>query len=290
MSSDLDTTRIVRSWLRTDEHESAARVLDEVLAALDTTPQRRSWWPAWRFAHMNSFAKLAIATAAVVAIAVIGYSLLPARDQADVGGPAASPSPSLSPSPAPAAFPPAGVLAIGQRHSITLEGRRVTFTVPTTDWVSNGSYSIDKAAGIGPDGAGFIFWVDTPDRVFRDPCKQAMGPPIGTSIADLAAGVASVPGVEVVDGPTDATVGGHAAKRIVITIPEDIGCAATDFHLWTSPDDDIGRYASALASTIRTWIIDVDGTSVWFDAETYAGAGPKPGQEIQQIVDSMQFE
>ena len=50
MSTDRDTTRIVRSWLQTDEHESADRVLDAVLDQLDTTPQRRAtWWPARRF-------------------------------------------------------------------------------------------------------------------------------------------------------------------------------------------------------------------------------------------------
>ena len=37
MSAERDTTRIVRSWLRTDEHESADRVLDTVL----TLPVRR---------------------------------------------------------------------------------------------------------------------------------------------------------------------------------------------------------------------------------------------------------
>ena len=41
MSTDRDTTRIVRSWLQTDEHESADRVLDAVLDQLDATPQRR---------------------------------------------------------------------------------------------------------------------------------------------------------------------------------------------------------------------------------------------------------
>ena len=41
MSTDRDTTRIVRSWLGTDEHESADRVLDAVLDQLDATPQRR---------------------------------------------------------------------------------------------------------------------------------------------------------------------------------------------------------------------------------------------------------
>ena len=49
MSTDRDTTRIVRSWLQTDEYESADHVLDAVLDRLDTTPQRRStWWPARR--------------------------------------------------------------------------------------------------------------------------------------------------------------------------------------------------------------------------------------------------
>ena len=294
MSTDLDTTRIVRSWLRTDEHERADRVLENVLALLDATPQRSAWWPARRFVDMNGLAKFAIAAAAVVAIAVIGYTLLPARDQGGVGGPAASPSPSVSPSPVAsptaAAFPPAGALAMGQRHSIMLEGRWLTFTVPTADWVSNGSFGIDKAAGIGPGGAGFIFWVDTPVGIYREPCQQATAPAIGTSIPELAAAVGSVPGVEVVEGPRDVTVGGYAAKRVVITIPEDIGCPATKFHLWYAPGDDFGRYATQVGMTIRTWIIDVEGTPVWFDAETYEGAGPGPGQEIQRIVDSMQFE
>lgn len=54
MSADRDVTRIVRSWLREERHEDAGRVLDMVLAELDTTPQRRSWWPARRFPIMNS--------------------------------------------------------------------------------------------------------------------------------------------------------------------------------------------------------------------------------------------
>ena len=64
MATERDVTRIVQSWLRTDEHESADRVLDNVLALLDATPQRRSWWPARRFADMNITAKLATAAAA----------------------------------------------------------------------------------------------------------------------------------------------------------------------------------------------------------------------------------
>jgi len=29
---------------------------------------------------------------------------------------------------------------------------------------------------------------------------------------------------------------------------------------------------------------------VWIDGETYNGAGSKPGREIQQVIDSIQFE
>ena len=41
-------TRTVLSWLREDAHENAERVLLRALDEVDTTPQRRSRWPAWR--------------------------------------------------------------------------------------------------------------------------------------------------------------------------------------------------------------------------------------------------
>ena len=71
MSTDRDTTRIVRSWLRTAEHESADRVLGTVLDRLDATPQRRAtWWPARRLPELNNTAKLVLGAAAVVVAAL----------------------------------------------------------------------------------------------------------------------------------------------------------------------------------------------------------------------------
>ena len=43
MSQKRDVTRIFRSWIREDQHESADRILGVVLDLLDATPQRRSW-------------------------------------------------------------------------------------------------------------------------------------------------------------------------------------------------------------------------------------------------------
>jgi hypothetical protein len=76
MSTDRDVTRIVRSWLHEDAHEDADRVLNLVLDEIDTTPQRSPSWLARRFPPMNSTMRIALAVAAVVAIAVVGVSLL----------------------------------------------------------------------------------------------------------------------------------------------------------------------------------------------------------------------
>jgi hypothetical protein len=296
MSAERDTTRIVRSWLRTDEHESADRVLDNVLALLDATPQHRSWRPVRRIADMNLFAKLATVAATVLVVVVVGMNLFPRGSSGPVSpGPTTTPSPTPSPSPSPSpsptepAFVPAGKLAVGQRHAVTVEGIRMTFTVPSADWVSNGEWGIDLPPPADAKGAGLIMWPDTPVGVFADPCSSTKGPDLGTSIPDLAAAVASIPGTDLVSGPTDVTVGGHPAKKIVIRVREDIGCEPNQFYLWYAPRPDYARFATLKGTTYRTWIIDVDGTPVWIDAETFKGASPDPGRQVQQVIDSIQF-
>ena len=75
MSTDRDTTRIVRSWLQTDEHESADRVLDAVLDRLDETPQRRATSrPAQ--VDMSLTLRYGIAAAVIAVAAAVGFSLL----------------------------------------------------------------------------------------------------------------------------------------------------------------------------------------------------------------------
>jgi hypothetical protein len=296
VSARPDLERVVTDWL----HDAALtagsdRVLSAALVRVASVGQQRI--PRLpRVSVMNSRANVLVAAAAVVAVAVavIGLTvLLPRAD--DAGGPSMSPTPAPSatprPSPSPApAFPPAGALAVGVRHAIELEGVSITFTVPTDDWVSNGSFGIDKTAGVGPEGAGLILWTDTPVGVFTDPCTRSAAPDIGTSIVLLADAVANMPGTDLVSAPRDVTVGGRGAREVSIRIREDIACDPTDFYLWHAPVADLARSATAVGSTIRTWIVDLDGTTIWIDSETYAGAGPEPGQQVQQIVDSIEYE
>ena len=95
MSHERDVTRLFRSWVREDQHESADRILGVVLDRLDTTPQRRSWGPAWRSNSMNSYAKLIVAAAAVLVVAVVGYQLMP-RNGGVGSEPTVAPSPTAS--------------------------------------------------------------------------------------------------------------------------------------------------------------------------------------------------
>jgi Tol biopolymer transport system component len=100
VSTDRDLTNFVRSWLHTDQHESADRVLSAVFDRLETTPQRRPLWRAWRSNLMNGTFKLVAAGTAAVLVAAIGLGIY--LKQPNVG-PTSSPPPGTagdSPSPA----------------------------------------------------------------------------------------------------------------------------------------------------------------------------------------------
>jgi Tol biopolymer transport system component len=105
MTTERDAARAVRSWLQTDEHESAERVLGLVLDSLDATPQRRPRW-RWPSARaMNGTFRLAAATTAAVVVIALGGAIYFSHPALT---PAASPSPSASPfatDPAAAASP-----------------------------------------------------------------------------------------------------------------------------------------------------------------------------------------
>ena len=169
MSTDRDATRIVRSWLRTDEHESADRVLDTVLALLDATPQRRAWWPARRIADMNTFAKLAIgprppswsSRSSGSASCRAGSGRGAPRGRLTLADPFTLAECGRRTAGAVDHLPAAGPLAAG-RHTLTEDGTVFSIQVPA-GWSSSGP----NCSGCAPDGG----WLERGPEGSGDPAS-----------------------------------------------------------------------------------------------------------------------
>ena len=297
MSTDRDTTRIVRSWLRTDEHESADRVLDAVLDRIDTTPQRRiTWWPARRLFHMNKSLTFGVAAAAVLIVAILGYNfLVPAGPR--IGGPTETPTPTAS----PAAFhegslaagtyvmtPFAGTTAMGVcvpeapacSESPADDPIRVTLTVPD-------GYTGPRGPLIwGPDGdTGLV--ILRGGGLYSDPCHTTPPPDIavGPSVDDFANAIADHPVLDAT-APVDVTLAGYSGKYMDLQLPADVsGCP--DEAFWPFEP---GIYAQGSSHRWHLWILDVDGVRVVIQSMDYASTSAEQQAELQAIVNSIQID
>ncbi|MGH2455242.1 MAG: hypothetical protein ACRDHD_03170 [Candidatus Limnocylindria bacterium] len=281
MSTDRDTTRIVRSWLDEGVTQLPDRVLDAVLDRVPATPQRRAtWWPAWRSPFMNT-ARIALATAAVVASAVIGYQLLGGPGVGN-SQPTATPSPSVSPSPTPQ--PWADPIRVG-RNEATIRGIRFSFRIPSDSSVGSGGWVRTQYDGMinkFPPG-NWIGFLNSFDSVASDPCAGTTTP-VGPSVADMADALTTIPGTEA-EAPVDATIGGRPAKLVTLTINDDIDCAPSSFWIY-GPDS---AYPNSVNSTIRVWVFELDGTRYTIHSNQ-EGSDAEQAQEITEIVESIQVE
>jgi hypothetical protein len=191
-------------------------VLVSILDAIDDTPQRRGLILApWRFRHMNTFAKAAIAAVVVIAIGAVGLSVFGPRSPSGVGGlPSASPStsPSLSPSPSPdpSAPPPLTSTFTSTMHGISLSyptgwklsrattiwtGGGLNFPSPDIDYIYDGALTSDlfiatASQPLGSKAGGT--WVSD---FLRDPENDCAGGPTEQITVDGAKG--SLCGTEV---------------------------------------------------------------------------------------------
>ena len=94
MNDKREFDRAVDRWLDDGSDATPPEVIDAVLLAVSSTPQeRRSWWPARRTNRMNAYAKSIAAAATVLAVAAVGYNMLPGIGIGIVG-PGATPAPS----------------------------------------------------------------------------------------------------------------------------------------------------------------------------------------------------
>jgi hypothetical protein len=296
MNGQADPDRSIHAWLAAEAPDRApARLITDTRDRLRTTRQRRALWPAWRSRAGNGVSK-PVMTAAVAAVAVvllIVVNLIPAsKDAGQSALPPSSPTQTSGPGQSPAAlvFPAPGPLPIGDYGAI-VKGVSFTFSVPLNGWASSPTTEGRLDNSYYPGHAWVRFWA--PDNVYSDPCTHTpMTPRVGPSAADLASAMTMIPGT-VASGPIDTTVGGFPAKYLVLTLENDIGCQPDTFYLWDSEGEGSGngpRWPDATGSTIRVWIVDVDGvrfvidSDVWMPTNAQLQQGDDPLGAVSDIA------
>ena len=299
--NDRQATRIVRSWIQTGVDRMPERVLDAVLDELDTTPQRRSRWPAWRSPQMPNLVKLGAVVAAVLVVALIGFQLLPA-DPGIGTQPTAAPTDSPSPiaSPSPTASPQA--LVIGADNAPLGPGihqAAAPFGVPLTFSLDAGWTATTRQDGLfmyrtQPESFAPALTIDRVSHVFADPCHPDTGapgpsdPPLG--VDELVTALRGMTGFEV--GPVaDETIGGYPAKRFVlsntITDEEAALCTGQPLDLWLGG---VGNTTNQ-GSQDQIWVVDVNGTPVAIDLVWVPTRTPPDlVTEAEAIVRSIRFD
>lgn len=301
MSTERDTTRIVRSWLEGGVTDLPDRVLDAVLEQLPATSQRHPWWSARRYLRMNNPLKLAVAAGAVFTVGIIGLSVLPGSAQPGAGAaPTLAPTPTAPPTVAPSAspipyLPNSGVIEPGRYRIPETQHQAASLTIEVpAGWTSLGNDLLTKDYDQGTVfGPLFAFWPIT--GTFVDPCTDhaLVQPTPGPGIDALADALANQPGTEA-GPPTAVLVDGYRAKVVDSTVTVDIapcgsGNGIDGFWLWAAPDGD-RRYVQGTDELNRMFIVDVDGERLTFNGRYPAVTTAADRAELDAIIASIDIE
>jgi hypothetical protein len=290
MTTNKEMERIVRSWLEPGLTTLTDDVLDPVLDQLPATPQRRPWWPARRIADMSAFAKFAIAAAAVMVVAVVGYNLLGAAGSGQVGS---SPSPSAEPSSSlPPLAPWTGEAIDPGRYRWTSPVADVSFTLPDgysgRDGLMQKNEDTPTAVGFRGNLPGTGYEVNS---VYSDACSGEPEP-IGDSVDDLVAALESQGSSDVVVG--DVAAGSVAGKRIEISETPGLDRSQCTYgidgphQIWVEVSGN-GYLAFGGDSRAVVYIFDVDGNRLVFWGAFAPETTEADVEEIDAIVQSFEF-
>jgi hypothetical protein len=297
MTASRDPDRLIDAFLAEGRTELPDRTYDAVRAHIDRTRQRVVIGP-WREPRMPTFARVAIAAAAVLVAGVIGVNVLGGPGP-NVGRPGPSPTATASPSASLIPVPALGgdlepgtyVMDKGDMSPV-----RTTLTFPA-GWKAQGGGIFYKDAladpGAGPD-IQFAFW--TVDNVYGDVCNwrgSEPKPAIGPTVEDLVTAFMEQGGRNAL-GVTDVTVGGYPAKKVELVL-EDFGfssCDGGEPRSWLSANGTggTGGYIFGEGQRNIEYIAEADGERVVLDTMYLPGTSSANLAELDQIIESIRFE
>ena len=285
-------TRLVLSWLREDLHENAERMLLRAIDEVDTTPQRRSWWPARRSTRMNNPVRIALAAAAIVVVAVVGLRFLPTQSIGP-GNPTSSPTPNPTPTAAqtsPPLLPVSGAVEPGTYLVTSYTQTPFQVTVPAGWNVQLGMLATGDFYG-GRTAVLIRPWTVT--HVYGDACRwQGSMQPVGQTKAALVTALTEQTGRNA-EGPVDVTLGGLDAARFVFSVPTGFDVATcNDGYLRPWPDTGGSENAGPPmfeGSITTVYVVETALKATAIQAARYEGSSAADVAELQAVLDSIVF-
>ena len=288
--NDRSLDQLLNAWIDLGPTTAPDRVADAARLEVATTrqlPAILSRWAPRRFPLMNIYAKVALATAAVVVAALLGYNYLVAPNVGGprLFGPEPTPVPTPSPIPVPTLEMGAGSLSAGSYRITDVDPFSITITVPT-GWES---LAVPAMVWSVEDEKAIVAYV-TVDDLFADPCDPEQGNlGVGPSADDLAEALATYPGINV-NSTTAVTISGFAGTRVDFT-STDVGCPGGDASLWTTqPAGTDSSHPGAGAGLQQFWILDVDGERLVIAVAAPVSAPPQRLEDVSSIVNSTVIE
>jgi len=292
MTAPRNPDALIRAFLGEGETDLPDRAFDAIRSGIHTTHQRVVIVP-WRYPDMSTFARVAVAAVAVLAVGLAWFNFGPSQN--DVGG-VPTPTTTGTPSPSPQTLPDTGAIEPG-RYWLDPVGAptgtaqpQISLTLPA-GWTSEQGLFIVKDYEPTDAGAGTALVAWQISGTFVDPCTDhtLVEPTPGPGIDALADALAHQPGTRA--GPATAvTVDGYSGKFVEVTVTADITkCGPENFWIWASPDGD-RRYVQGTNEMNRMYILDVDGQRFTFNARIPARTTAADRAELETILESIEIE
>jgi hypothetical protein len=233
-NSDPSFDQRIADWLEHDPSRAPDAVLETVLAAVPSIPQRRRRLVfglartdragGWRTIPVNSTFKLAVGATATMAVIVAGLVLLSPRMTPGIGGPGTTPTPAPSPPPSTA-----WQSHTSEDFAYTIDYQPDWTVTPARDpwpeggWPNPSSHSVDRLGPASDDS----LWVMVSSRELT----------AGETFADLRAELdtdnASICDVS---NPRTVTIDGHEGRS------EDQLCFGANHVIETFVSDGVRVY------------------------------------------------
>lgn len=221
-----------------------------------------------------------IGIAAAVAVLLGGGIFLLTNDDM----PVATPAPNATE--LPRAFQPIAAGAYfadtdGNEETAT----RGTFVIEGSGWESleAGAWKVGSEGG---DDASYVsLFVVEVDRVWEAPCGAENTPsPPGTTAEALGDQFAAMPEFTTLEGLAPVSAFGHDGYHLVLEVPA--GCNTDTKNVWSGGAWG-GRYYQAEGQVVEYWFLDVEGTTVMVEANSWPESSEEDVAELRAVLDTL---